>query len=148
MTDLATPTLAQRSVAAPRLIWTASSGPAPRWATPRSPERPTFGPAVAAIAAELGMPLMPWQRFIVDVAHEVDPHTGFWMYDEIVVTVPRQAGKTTLKIPVYVHRLGRIERGQLWMTAQSGGKALDRWNSAREWMESPSSGLWRKKSLE
>lgn len=87
------------------------------------------------------MPLMPWQRFVVDVAHEVDPATGFWAYDEVVVTVPRQAGKTTLKIPVYVHRLGRIRMGELWMTAQSGGKALDRWNKAREWMESAGSGL-------
>jgi hypothetical protein len=87
------------------------------------------------------MPLMPWQRFIVDVAHEVDPVTGWWAYDEVVVTVPRQAGKTTLKIPVYVHRLGRLELGELWMTAQSGGKALDRWNKARLWMEKPSSGI-------
>lgn len=87
------------------------------------------------------MPLMPWQRYVIDVAHEVDPVTGFWAYDEIVVTVPRQAGKTTLKIPVYVHRLGRIDLGELWMTAQAGGKALDRWNRARLWMEKPSSGI-------
>lgn len=95
---------------------------------------------VAAIAAELGMPLMPWQRYVVDVAHEVDDD-GYWVYDEVVVTVPRQAGKTTLKIPVYVHRLGRIELGELWMTAQSGGKAVDRWAKARAWMLKPSAGL-------
>jgi hypothetical protein len=87
------------------------------------------------------MPLMPWQRYVVDVAHEVDPETGFWVYDEVVVTVPRQAGKTTLKIPIYVHRLGRIRMGELWMTAQSGGKAVDRWDKARLWMESAGSGI-------
>lgn len=87
------------------------------------------------------MPLMPWQRYVIDVAHEVDPHTGFWVYDEVVVTVPRQAGKTTLKIPIYVHRLGRIQMGELWMTAQSGTKARDRWDKARLWMESAGSGI-------
>lgn len=117
------------------LTWKTSWGPAPRWATPRSPERPTYGPVVARIARKLGMPLMPWQRYVIDVMHEVDPVTGFWVYDEVVVTVPRQAGKTTLKIPVYVHRLGSIRRWNGWMTAQNGGKALDRWNSSREWME-------------
>jgi hypothetical protein len=84
---------------------------------------------------------MPWQAYVIDVAHEVDPVTGWWMYDDIVITVPRQAGKTTLKIPVYVHRLKHLELAQLWMTAQSGGKALDRWNAARAWMERKSSPI-------
>jgi len=117
------------------LDWRGSWGPAPRWATPRSPERPTYGGVVARLARELGLPLMPWQAYVVDVAHEVDPVTGWWAYDEVVVTVPRQAGKTTLLVPVYVQRLSSIELASLWMTAQSGGKALARWNAARKILE-------------
>jgi hypothetical protein len=78
---------------------------------------------------------MPWQRYVVDVAHEVDPNTGWWAYDEVVVLVPRQSGKTTLLQPVRVHRMGSIRRASLWMTAQNGGKALKRWNDFREALE-------------
>lgn len=78
---------------------------------------------------------MPWVRYIYDVAQEVDPVTGWWCYDEVVIFVPRQAGKTTMKVPLYVHRLSTLELGELWMTAQSGKKALKRWNVARERIE-------------
>lgn len=78
---------------------------------------------------------MPWVRYIYDVAHEVDPVTGWWAYDEVIVFVVRQAGKTTMKIPIYVHRLSTLELGELWMTAQSGKKALKRWNVARQRIE-------------
>lgn len=83
----------------------------------------------------LGKPRMPWQRYIDYVANEVDPVTGWWAYDEVVVFVPRQAGKTTELMPIRVHRLGALRNGSLWMTAQSGTKALKRWNDFRETIE-------------
>lgn len=73
---------------------------------------------------------MPWQAYVLDVANEVDPVTGWWAYDEVVVTIPRQAGKTTIKIPVYLHRMQLVPDGELWMTAQNGEKAVDRWTKA------------------
>lgn len=39
---------------------------------------------------------MPWQRMVADVGGEIDPLTGIPAYREVVVTVPRQNGKTTL----------------------------------------------------
>lgn len=78
---------------------------------------------------------MPWQRYVVDVAHEVDPRTGWWAYDEVVITVPRQAGKTTLLQPVRVHRMAANRQASLWMTAQTGTKALKRWDDFRESLE-------------
>src|SRR5215207_3858245 len=105
MTDSRSVTLPTRWPGTPP-DWRASWGPAPRWATPRSLDRPTYGGTLARIGRELGLP-----------------------------PIPRQAGKTTLKIPLYVHRMGALELAELWMTAQSGGKALDRWNKARQWME-------------
>jgi hypothetical protein len=89
---------------------------------------------VARISARIVLPLMPWQAYIHDVANEVDPVTGWWAYDEVVITVPRQAGKTTLKVPLYAHRLSTLPRGELWMTAQNGTKARDRWEKATDAM--------------
>lgn len=39
---------------------------------------------------------MPWQRLVADVGLELDPATGLPCYRSVVVTVPRQSGKTTL----------------------------------------------------
>jgi hypothetical protein len=77
---------------------------------------------------------MPWQAYVIDVANEVDPVTGWWAYDEVVVTVPRQAGKTTLKMPTYLHRMQLVPSGELWMTAQKGEKAVARWTKATDAM--------------
>lgn len=134
MTDLILPPVAlARETHAP-LDWRPEWGPAPRWATPRSPDRPTYGGQIARESRELGFPLMPWQAYVHDVANEVDPVTGWWAYDEVVITVERQAGKTTLKIPLYVHRMKILPAGELWMTAQNGKKAVKRWEKASEAM--------------
>lgn len=47
---------------------------------------------------------MPWQQHVADVALELDPVTGRLWYDEVVLTVPRQSGKTTLLLPKFVWR--------------------------------------------
>lgn len=39
---------------------------------------------------------MPWQQMVADVGGELDPETGIPCYRNVVVTVPRQNGKTTL----------------------------------------------------
>lgn len=134
MTDLQLPPVAlARDVHTP-LDWRAEWGPSPRWATPRSPDRPTYGGRVARRAHEMRLPLMPWQAYIHDVINEVDPVTGWWCYDEAVITVPRQAGKTTLKIPLYADRMQNTRNGEFWMTAQNGTKAVKRWEVATQSM--------------
>lgn len=94
----------------------------PRHHTPRS-DRPTRGPAVAKIAAAKGRPLMPWQRDAVDVALEVDPSTGLYWYSTVLITVPRQSGKTKLEGDVADHRCLTTPRGRVWYTAQTGKDA-------------------------
>ncbi|WP_422751352.1 hypothetical protein [Micromonospora sp. WMMD1219] len=77
----------------------------PLYGTPRSPDRPTLGGQLAAVADRLGKPLMPHQRHIADVALELDPETGLLAYSEVVVIGPRQAtGKTELLLPMMAHR--------------------------------------------
>jgi len=76
----------------------------PRYATARNPSRKTRGAELAAIAARLGTPLMEWQRLIADVGLEVLDDGITPAYREIVVTVPRQSGKTALVLAWELHR--------------------------------------------
>ena len=76
----------------------------PRFGTPRNLERETLGPQVGEVARRLGKSLMPWQQYAADIALEVDPVTGDLWYEEVVITVPRQSGKTTLILAIMVWR--------------------------------------------
>lgn len=111
---------------------------APRWATPRTPERPSFGPVVGRISAAMGRPFMPHQQLVVDVGLEVqseaagDPSPGDWAYDDPGFTGPRRLGKTSIITPVTVHRAETIKRAVILMTAQKDSKARDRWMDATE----------------
>jgi len=67
---------------------------------------------------------MPWQRTIADVGLELDPDTGLPAYREVVVTVPRQSGKTTLVLGWELQRALRWSTPQRCAyTAQSGSDA-------------------------
>ena len=74
----------------------------------------------------LGTPLMPWQRLVADVALEIDPATGFPAYREVWFSVMRQSGKTSLVLPVEVHRCVSPVWGgpqRVAYTAQTGWEA-------------------------
>lgn len=75
----------------------------PRYGTPRT-DRPTRGTEVGEVARRLGLPLLPWQQHVVDVALELGDD-GRYVYEEVDITVPRQSGKTTLIMAKTVHRL-------------------------------------------
>lgn len=73
---------------------------------------------------------MPWQALVADVAGEYDPATGIPYYREVIVTVPRQSGKTTLFLSFQVHRCtaprwSHPQRSAF--TAQTGKDARDKW---------------------
>jgi Phage terminase large subunit (GpA) len=98
--------------------------PPPTFATPRTPSRATYGPAVAKLADALGWPLMPWQRMAADVLNEVDSD-GLFVYSTAVITVPRQSGKTTLTGANAQHRAIYRPRRRIWYTAQTREIARD-----------------------
>ena len=81
----------------------------PRFGTSRS-SRPTYGAEVGEIARRLGTPLMPWQQSAADIALEYDPVTGDLWFEEVVITVPRQSGKTTLLLALMVWRCTTMAR--------------------------------------
>lgn len=99
----------------------------PRWATPRDPNRKTYGGQAAQIAEWLGQPFMPWQRAVADVALEVDEDTGRLHYRTVVLTVMRQQGKTSLTLPIWLQRAIRWERQHIAWTMQSAKDAREKW---------------------
>lgn len=71
---------------------------------------------------------MPWQQHVADVAYEIDPETGRLAYSELVLTVPRQSGKTTLVLAKIVHRcVGFGEPQVVTYTAQTRNAARKKW---------------------
>jgi hypothetical protein len=102
----------------------------PKWATRRRPERKTFGSELASIGTALGQPFMPWQSAAADVGCEIDPDTGLPAYREVIITVSRQQGKTTLYLSWQINRClsprwAQPQRSAF--TAQSGKDARDKW---------------------
>jgi Phage terminase large subunit (GpA) len=67
---------------------------------------------------------MPWQQYVADVALEVLP-SGLFAYRQVVVTVPRQSGKTTLDGSVLEHRALITPGARCWVTMQTGKDASD-----------------------
>lgn len=79
----------------------------PRWATPRRRERDTLGGRIVAVGDALGLPFMPWQRQVAEVGGEFEfDGNGLVVpcYRNVVVTVPRQSGKTTLVLGWEIQR--------------------------------------------
>lgn len=68
---------------------------------------------------------MDWQQEVLDVALEIIPETGLFAYREVIVTVPRQQGKTAgLVLPVTIDRCTMWPEAQrVVYTAQSGLEA-------------------------
>ncbi|WP_280383351.1 terminase large subunit domain-containing protein [Nocardia wallacei] len=80
---------------------------------------------MAKVAALLGTPLLPWQRQVADVACEIDAR-GLYRYGTVVVSVPRQSGKTTLVLANGVERCLMVPNRRVWHTAQTGQDAREK----------------------
>ena len=104
----------------------------PRWATGRTMSRPTLGGTASKFAAALGTPLMQWQRYVLDVALEQNPETGLPCYRNVVVTVPRQNGKTTLLLVLFLVRALSMDHQSIIYTAQNRNEAKKK--MVNEWI--------------
>lgn len=82
---------------------------------------------VSAIAGMLGTPLMPWQQLTTRVVTERAPNGIGWRYPVVVITVPRQSGKTTLIRSILVQRAIMRRKLSAFYTAQTGKDAVTRW---------------------
>lgn len=99
----------------------------PMWGTPRRLDFPTLGPKVCRIMELLGTPPMPWQRYVFDVAYELDPATGLLWYRNVGLSVMRQQGKTASVLGSMVHRIAAWPRQNIIYAAQTRIMARKRW---------------------
>ncbi|MDY5127458.1 MULTISPECIES: hypothetical protein [unclassified Actinotignum] len=102
---------------------------APRFATPRNPALPTLGPVVGKVSELVrGKKLMPWQQQVANVACELSrENPGEYRYDTVIITVPRQAGKSDLLGALHTYRMLAYKGHKAVMTAQTGKDAGKRW---------------------
>lgn len=106
---------------------TARTGAPARYATAPTPGAAHETMMVETMARLLGTPLMPWQQQVARVATERSADGRGWRWPTVVLTVPRQSGKTTLMRAVMAQRTLRYPRHQAFYTAQSGKDARERW---------------------
>ncbi|MEV8546242.1 terminase family protein [Streptomyces sp. NPDC051572] len=99
----------------------------PRWGTPRHPERKSLGPKLWKVMERLGAPPMPWQKYVSDVALELDPVTGRFAHREVGLSVSRQQGKTELCLAAQVHRALAFPAQNIVYAAQTRNDARKRW---------------------
>lgn len=105
--------------------WAVEGAPPPKFATRRDHQARTLGTMQAHFAEVwLSHALMPWQRYVADVAGELLP-TGRPRYPLVVVTVPRQAGKSHLAMAQVGERCFSVPKFRAWYTAQTGQDAAD-----------------------
>lgn len=95
----------------------------PRYLTTRT-SRHSYGAKIGRVSDALGRPFMPWQELAAGLIGECDA-AGRLLHPLVVVTVPRQAGKTALLAAVMLHRLTMRPAGRAWYTAQTGIKSRE-----------------------
>ncbi|UVJ37978.1 phage terminase family protein [Arthrobacter sp. CJ23] len=98
----------------------------PLYATQPTPGAKNELAIVERVAQELGTPLLPWQKYVVRVATEKNPD-GSYRYGTIVLTVPRQSGKSLLIRTVLTARALTNPKRKAFATAQTGKDAQERW---------------------
>lgn len=107
-----------------------------RIVTQLDPRCITYRQRLEVCARELGEPLIPMQLEAAELINAVDPdRPDHWRYPLVVITVPRQTGKSTLLRAVHLDRLIRpLPTGYpaapttIWTTAQRGKDARRRFN--------------------
>lgn len=98
----------------------------PLWGTPRRLENPTLGGKAAKVMQAMGFTPMPWQRYVLDVALELDPTTGLFVHRRVGLSVPRQQGKTEQLLAVMIHRTMGWQRQRVMYAAQNRVMARER----------------------
>jgi hypothetical protein len=74
--------------------------------------------------ALMGQPFMPHQREVAQLSTE-RLSTGRRAYTTIIVSLPRQAGKTSVRAPLAIHRCLTQPAARCWLTAQTRQDARD-----------------------
>lgn len=123
-------------------LWRGMGPAVPRYSPmPRAGARHELA-ACEAVGVMLGTPLTPWERWFARIATERrldDPSR--YRFPLMLLTVPRQAGKTTIVRIVLLVRMIVGESRRSFYTAQTGKDALQRWTDLTEMIARPSCPL-------
>lgn len=101
--------------------------PVPRYCSGRDAGLATDGAAVAAVSAALGHPMIPWQRLTADIAGEYETDAEgrrVLKHPRVVVSVPRQSGKTTVDEAGHIRSMLMGPNRVGWYIAQRGTDAV------------------------
>ena len=120
--------------------WWDLPGAPPLYATRRDPAYWTEGGRVALVSRALGAPFIPWQGYVADVAGELNADASYH-YGVVVLTVPRQSGKTTELRAVGTDRCISRDNCGVFYTAQTGQDARARWTDLVKAITAPTSPL-------
>lgn len=91
---------------------------------------------IEIISRVLGVPLMPWQKYVARVASERHPdNPERYRYRTVILTVPRQSGKTTLMRTILTQRALMNDARKSFYTAQTGKDATARWKDLIQQIE-------------
>jgi phage terminase large subunit-like protein len=100
----------------------------PRYSTPRTGRRRTLGPQVTATAKLIGLDLLPWQRLVLSVA--LEQARGRMAYRDVLVSVPRQSGKSTLVLARIAWQMAERPASRILYGAQTRVAARQKMLSA------------------
>ncbi|NMW64791.1 hypothetical protein HHJ78_04420 [Mobiluncus mulieris] len=120
--------------------------PKPRYCPDPTPGFQNEGAEIARVSRILGITPQPWQRLVWNRATEYQMvgSKKVYKYAIILITVPRQAGKTTLLTPLRTHRLLSTPGLTAFMTAQNGQAARRRISKYQDLLiKSPLQGFFR-----
>lgn len=110
---------------------------APRFGPRRDHRFKSEGAKIAVVQRALGKPPMPHQAYVADVATEYTDEDGY-RYSDVVVVLPRRAGKTTIVGGVQAYRCMRFAKRSVFYTAQTGKDARKRFKDFLDlWSVSP-----------
>lgn len=118
-------------------------GARPTYVTGRTPGRLSYGGPTADLAESIGTPFIPWQRELTEGALEVLPETGRYAFDTVIVSGPRQIGKTVAVRAVNTKKIAQGRR--VFTTAQTRKHAARRWNDATSGVELTLNGTRRQR---
>lgn len=91
----------------------------PRYQTVLDDSLPSWADEIERKADEFGTPLLPWQKIVAKYIGSLKEDGVTPRYNRIVVTVPRQSGKTTIAKAALAARAEREQRQKMLVFAQN-----------------------------
>lgn len=104
----------------------ADLSPRPRFITEWPDPVEGVGSKIEQVSKYLGRTPMPWQRLAAHIIGARLPN-GRPKWPFIVITVPRQSGKTTICSAVQFHKALALPGAKVWYTCDTGQKARQKW---------------------